>query len=106
VPVQVHHEARVLGQIAGQAALGRLAGGAPLEDSKTYKIVVNNFMATGGDNYDTLAKGRNVVDTGILIRGVLEDYVTARTKRNQSVDVKLDGRIERLGTTTPVREDR
>lgn len=83
-----------------------LANGAPLEDGRTYKVAVNNFMATGGDDYDTLAKGRNVVDTGILVRGVLEDHVTALTRRGQALDVKLDGRIERLGNTPPPRDDR
>lgn len=83
-----------------------MADGSPLEDAKTYRVVVNNFMATGGDNYDSLAQGRNVVDTGLLVRGVLEDYVGARTKRGESLDVALDGRIERLGNTPPTRDDR
>lgn len=83
-----------------------LASGAALEDARVYKLAVNNFMATGGDNFDTLAKGRNVVDTGLLIRELLEKYVTARTARGQSVDVPLDGRIERLGNSPPARDDR
>ncbi len=74
-----------------------LADGSPLDPAKTYKVAANNFMATGGDNYATLAKGRNVVDTGFVIRGALEQYVTAKTKDGAPLDVREDGRIRREG---------
>lgn len=35
------------------------ADGTPLQDSATYTIVVNDFMATGGDGYTELTKGTN-----------------------------------------------
>jgi 5'-nucleotidase len=39
--------------------------GKPLEDGKTYRIVANNFLADGGDNFPALGKGANRVDTGM-----------------------------------------
>jgi hypothetical protein len=41
-----------------------------------------------------------------VIRETLENYVTERTKRGQALDVQLDGRIQRLGSTPPTRDDR
>lgn len=38
--------------------------GKPLEDGKTYRVVANNFLADGGDNFPALAAGTNRVDTG------------------------------------------
>jgi 5'-nucleotidase len=34
--------------------------GAPIEYDKTYRITVNNFMASGGDNFTVLTQGTNV----------------------------------------------
>jgi 2',3'-cyclic-nucleotide 2'-phosphodiesterase (5'-nucleotidase family) len=75
-----------------------LARGEPLDRTKTYRIAVNNFMATGGDNYVTLSRGRNVVDTGLVIRGALEEHVTKLTRGGTPLDVKDDGRIRRSGS--------
>jgi 5'-nucleotidase len=40
--------------------------GVPLDDAKTYKIVVNNFLAEGGDGFPIFAQATNKVETGIL----------------------------------------
>ncbi len=42
--------------VAGSMTLN----GAPIEFDKTYRITVNNFMASGGDNFTVLAHGTNV----------------------------------------------
>jgi 5'-nucleotidase len=39
--------------------------GKPVEEGKTYRIVANNFLADGGDNFPVLAKGVNRLDTGM-----------------------------------------
>ena len=73
-----------------------LADGSPLDEARTYTVAVNNFMASGGDNYDTLARAGGQVDTGTLVRDALERWLVARTK-DGPLDVKLDGRIEGAG---------
>jgi 5'-nucleotidase len=40
--------------------------GVPLDEAKTYKIVVNNFLAEGGDGFPMFAQATNKVETGIL----------------------------------------
>ncbi|EIT83681.1 bifunctional 2',3'-cyclic nucleotide 2'-phosphodiesterase/3'-nucleotidase precursor protein [Fictibacillus macauensis ZFHKF-1] len=65
-----------------------LPNGTPLDDSKSYTVTVNNFMAGGGDGYTTLRGGKNkkidVVDLDALI-----DYI----KDKGTIDPKIEGRI-------------
>ena len=70
--------------------------GVALDENRIYKVACNDFMATGGDNYDVLSGGRNRTATGVLVRDVLEAYVAQRSKTG-SLDVSLDGRIESVG---------
>ena len=53
-----------------------LADGTPLDMNKKYKVVVNDFMFTGGDKYD-FSKATNVVETYIPIRDALIDEIKA-----------------------------
>jgi 5'-nucleotidase len=39
--------------------------GVAIDPARTYKIVTNNFLAGGGDNFTQLRAGTNVVDTKI-----------------------------------------
>jgi len=39
--------------------------GKPLQDRATYRVVANNFLADGGDNFPALAAGTRRVDTGM-----------------------------------------
>jgi 5'-nucleotidase len=39
--------------------------GKPVEEGRTYRIVANNFLADGGDNFTALAKGANRKDSGM-----------------------------------------
>ena len=45
----------------------RLADGTPLDMDKYYTVVVNDFMATGGDGYD-FSKAKNMKDTMLVMR--------------------------------------
>jgi 5'-nucleotidase len=48
--------------------------GKPVEEGKTYRIVANNFLADGGDNFPVLAKG-TTVDTGMRDLDALIGYL-------------------------------
>jgi 2',3'-cyclic-nucleotide 2'-phosphodiesterase/3'-nucleotidase len=73
-----------------------LADDSALGDATTYTVAVNNFMAGGGEGYDTLARTKDQTDTGVLLREALERHLAARTKAGP-LDVAPDGRIERVG---------
>jgi len=50
--------------------------GEPLESDKTYRLVTNNYLASGGDGYDILAeKGDAGYDTGFVLADVVKDYI-------------------------------
>src|SRR6266542_3469496 len=36
-------------------------GGVPLDPSASYRVAVNNFLASGGDNFSVLTQGTNQV---------------------------------------------
>ncbi len=60
-------------------------------------MAANNFMASGGDNYDALGQGANRVDTGLVIRGAMEAFVRDRCQGGRALDVKREGRIRLAG---------
>ena len=51
----------------------RLADGTPLDMDKYYTVVVNDFMATGGDGYD-FTNARNMKDTMLVMRDEISNY--------------------------------
>ncbi len=72
-----------------------LADRTPLDPARTYTVACNNFMATGGDNYDVLSKGLNRRDTAQLVRDAMEALVVQRSANGGALDVTSDGRIVR-----------
>jgi 2',3'-cyclic-nucleotide 2'-phosphodiesterase (5'-nucleotidase family) len=73
-----------------------LPDGKPFDMAKRYRVAVNNFMATGGDNFDVLANGQDKTDTALLIRGAMESYVRDRCKAGGTLDISVDGRIQEV----------
>ncbi len=65
-----------------------LADGKPLVDTQLYKVVTNDFQATGGDKYTMFLEGKNPKDTSIPVRDVLVNEIKAK------------------GTISPVDDDR
>ena len=72
------------------------AQGKSLDSTRVYKVAVNDFMATGGDNYDVLSGGKDRQATSLLVREALEGYVMALCGKGP-LDLSLDGRITREG---------
>ena len=67
----------------------RLADGRLLDPGATYRIVTNDFMAAGGDEFTMFQQGRNITDTFIPVRDALADAV----KKAGTLRVKKDGRL-------------
>ena len=51
--------------------------GALATASDTYRVTVNSFLASGGDNFTTLAEGTNRADTGRIDLQSMVDYFEA-----------------------------
>lgn len=54
----------------------------PLEADTVYKVVVNNFMAAGGDRYDTLKEAGGKYDTGFNDAEIFMEYIRDKTLVN------------------------
>lgn len=67
-----------------------LEDGTPIDENKTYKVVINDFMFTGGDGYD-FTNAKNVDETYIPIRDVLVEAIKeAKTITPESIDYIKD----------------
>ncbi|MDR7308702.1 bifunctional UDP-sugar hydrolase/5'-nucleotidase UshA [Rhodoferax saidenbachensis] len=53
--------------------------GAAVDATKTYRLVVNNFQAVGGDGYPKLITHPTYVDTGFVDAEVLRAYIAANS---------------------------
>ncbi|WP_300974284.1 bifunctional metallophosphatase/5'-nucleotidase [Sphingomonas sp. LHG3406-1] len=48
----------------GRRITAMTLNGRPIDPARTYRVTVNNFLASGGDGYSVLAQGRDAVDGG------------------------------------------
>lgn len=62
---------------AGSHITGITVNGAPVAATDSITVVVNSFLASGGDNFLTLAKGTNAGDTGKIDLQSMVDYFVA-----------------------------
>jgi 5'-nucleotidase len=68
--------------------------GAPLEDTKTYRVVANNFLAEGADGFPMFAQATNKHETGIVD---LDAFIGLLVKREKAAPAAVSApRIERL----------
>lgn len=51
---------------AGSRITNLELNGTPLDPSGAYRVVVNSFLAAGGDNFDTLELGTDRADSGLV----------------------------------------
>jgi 5'-nucleotidase len=50
---------------AGQRIVDMTLNGRPVDPGKSYRVTINNFLASGGDNFTRFADGRDPVDGGL-----------------------------------------
>ena len=50
---------------SGQRIVAMRLNGQPLDPGKTYRVTINNFLSSGGDNFTALAVGRDATDGGL-----------------------------------------
>lgn len=82
----------------------RLQDGTPLDMDKYYKVVTNDFMATGGDGYN-FSNAKNLYDTNLVMR----DEIVKEWKAN-GINTKIDNLLiagvdDTKDTTKPNTED-
>ena len=50
---------------AGQRIVAMTLDGKPIDPAKTYRVAINNFLSSGGDNFTTFTAGGDPVDGGL-----------------------------------------
>ena len=65
--------------MAGGAVTSARIKGAPVDAAKTYRLVVNNFQATGGDGYPRIAAHPTYTNTGYVDADVLRAFISANS---------------------------
>ncbi len=75
---------------AGSRIVSVEVGGKPIDEAATFKIVTNNFVASGGDGFTVLknAKGTRI-DTYLPDYQVMQEYFQDK----KVLDAKVEGRI-------------
>ena len=72
----------------GARVLRVLVAEDPLRDTQVYRVVTNDFLAVGGDRFDTFTQGTNIV-YGDPMRDVFIHYLS----KHSPVRPEIDGRI-------------
>lgn len=75
-----------------------LANGDPIEENKTYKVVITESMRRGLDNYDSLANGKVLIYSSTSLRNLLINFIISEKKDGRCVDREVEGRIELVYT--------
>jgi len=65
--------------------------GKQIDVNRVYTVATNDFLAAGGDGYETFKKGSGYIDTGLVISDILIDYI----KTNKEIDAREDGRLKK-----------
>ncbi len=86
------------GQISGAVFVGTregardvTVGGKPLDPARTYTLATTDFLASGGDAFEMLARGRiSPVGNGVFLRDAMISYI----KEHGPIKPVLDGRLK------------
>lgn len=75
-------------KVAGGGVRDLVINGEAVNLTKTYKVVVNNFMAGGGDNLATLKEVKKL-DTGLNDIDAFVDYIKANSPLNTGGEIRI-----------------
>jgi 5'-nucleotidase len=98
---------------AGERVVSVTVAGEALEDTKTYKVVTNDFIAHGGDGYDILVEPF-MTATAVNPSDMTEILTNYIAQNSDTLEPKTDGRITKgsapadttpADTTTPAGTD-
>jgi 5'-nucleotidase / UDP-sugar diphosphatase len=75
----------------GSRVLAMTVAGAPLSDTRLYRVAVNDFIARGGDGYDTFRDAKRVTPDNDA--PLMANEVMAYIRRLGTVRTGVDGRL-------------
>jgi 5'-nucleotidase len=77
---------------AGQRVVKAALNGQPIDPAKTYRVTLNNFIASGGDGFVTFKQGKDP-QVGPLDLDSMEEYLRGK----DMVQVPPVGRVTMVG---------
>ena len=72
--------------------------GKPIDPARSYSVVVNSFLASGGDNFTTFAQGARPTDTGVADLQAMVDYLDEFAS---DAPLAVDARQHAVGAALP-----
>ena len=78
----------------GNSIESATVAGRLVEASKTYRLAINAYMASGGDGYPRLSDHANYVNSGFVDAEVLKDYISSRSPL-KAADFAAQGDVTR-----------
>lgn len=66
----------------------------PFDSTKTYKILTNDYVASGGDKTEPMKKAIAVTSLNLMVRDALIKQLRTRGNNSQPINTILDGRIK------------
>ncbi|MFI5172668.1 MAG: 5'-nucleotidase C-terminal domain-containing protein [Chitinophagales bacterium] len=69
-----------------------MIGGEPFDRSKNYTVIMNDYMANGGDNMNFFSD-KNFEMLGITIRDMVLNYISKENAEGRMIYSKIEGRI-------------
>lgn len=76
----------------------RTAAGGAFDDTRTYRVVTNNFIAQGGDGFVGFLGGDDVQWTEILVRDALGQWIETQAGSSRHLSVENEKRLLEDGT--------
>ncbi len=70
-----------------------LINNKPIDDTKTYNLVTNDYVAKGGDTMSMLNDNVGFLDTGVTVRDAIIAYFKKQNAAGKMLKSALDGRI-------------
>jgi 5'-nucleotidase len=59
----------------GQKVKSLTIGGKPADPEALYSVTTNEFLLMGGDGFSMFSKGKDIVNTYLLVRDIFEGYL-------------------------------
>jgi 2',3'-cyclic-nucleotide 2'-phosphodiesterase (5'-nucleotidase family) len=66
--------------------------GLELDSTRTYHVLMNDYMANGGDGLDFII-GLNQVSSGKPVRDIILDAIESKTKSGEPITASIENRI-------------
>ncbi|WP_248926265.1 bifunctional metallophosphatase/5'-nucleotidase [Paenibacillus hamazuiensis] len=76
---------------AGERVIEVKVGGKPIDPAKTYRLVTNDFIASGGDGY-SMFTNKKAMNSGVTLYELVEEAFI----KQKTINAAVDGRIQEV----------